>query len=675
MAWGDWPTHIDVTITPMPSMLARYRIGTKLGVGFTTLALLVLAVGASGVLSLRTVNAAATQIGTNNLPSLRGIMMINLGLTDLRRVELSMAQARTEGDEAGYEASLKELDETLKTGLRAGWQLYEPLPREADEDRSWGDLVTAEKAYEKHLEALKARLDRKDIANLGPVLNEGRRLFVQATIEADSLVLMQSGFADAGVKAAAQAAATGTRITVGLSVLAVLIAIVLGVALTRDLRAPLALVVERAKALSEHCVADLNRGLRAMASGDLSVTVKASTSPTGMRRGDELGALAQSIDEMIRRSQETIENYGRTQGAIEQVMRDSTTLTTAAANGTLSARADTSRHAGAYQALVQGTNTLLDAVTGPISEASQVLARIADRDLRDRVSEGYAGDHAAIARAINHALDNLEEAFGQIVAAGDEVHTSSDAIADGSESLASGASEQAAAIEEISGSLQEVEASARRTTGITVEVRHLTDDAQRAMQVSDEGAEALKLAMSRILESSRSTAAIVKTIDEIAFQTNLLALNAAVEAARAGDAGRGFAVVAEEVRSLAIRAAEAARSTAGLIESGAAMAGQGASVTEQVVTSMGQVRERVVKAGAMMQDIAQATEHQLRGIEQVNAAVTQMNAGTQAAAANAEESSAAAQSLASQSRQLQEIVRQFQLRDAEQAPRTLRRVA
>ena len=108
-------------------MLARYRIGTKLGVAFTALALLVLTVGLSGVLSLRTVNAAATQIGTNNLPSLRGIMMINLGLADLRRLELSMAQARVAGDEAAYQQSLAEFDEAIASEVRTGWKLYEPL--------------------------------------------------------------------------------------------------------------------------------------------------------------------------------------------------------------------------------------------------------------------------------------------------------------------------------------------------------------------------------------------------------------------------------------------------------------------------------------------------------------------------------------------------------------------
>lgn len=66
--------------------------------------------------------------------------------------------------------------------------------------------------------------------------------------------------------------------------------------------------------------------------------------------------------------------------------------------------------------------------------------------------------------------------------------------------------------------------------------------------------------MAGVLESSRGISASVSIIDEIASQTNLLALNATIEAARAGASGRGFAVVAAEVKELANRSGQSAKS-------------------------------------------------------------------------------------------------------------------
>jgi methyl-accepting chemotaxis protein len=171
------------------------------------------------------------------------------------------------------------------------------------------------------------------------------------------------------------------------------------------------------------------------------------------------------------------------------------------------------------------------------------------------------------------------------------------------------------------------------------------------------GTEAMDAAMKEIKAASDQTSKIIKTIDEIAFQTNLLALNAAVEAARAGEAGKGFAVVAEEVRNLAKRAADAAKTTGSLIEENVNRVTGGVQLVVTLKGALVEVETSSGKVAGLAANVAAASDEQSRGIDQINTAVTQMSQVTQQNAGNAEESASAAEELSAQAESLMESVR------------------
>jgi|GEM_PF-2747065 len=240
------------------------------------------------------------------------------------------------------------------------------------------------------------------------------------------------------------------------------------------------------------------------------------------------------------------------------------------------------------------------------------------------------------------------------------ISAASTQVASAAQSVASGSQQQAASIEETSSSLEELAAMTKQNADNTKTVASLMNDTKNLVSKAAQGTETMDAAMREIKSASDQTSKIIKTIDEISFQTNLLALNAAVEAARAGEAGKGFAVVAEEVRNLAMRAAEAAKNTGALIEENVNRVAGGVQIVEGLKTALTEVTTSSGKVASLVTEIAAASEEQSRGIEQINVAVTQMNQVTQGNAANAEESASASEEMSGQAESMNELVGQMQ---------------
>ena len=592
-------------------MLSRLKISTKIGALVMALGVICVGIAIAGGLQLTRVDQQYVVLIQRKGPSL-------VALTGAERANYQMAYgmamvvAYPDGSEEGR-AWARSVTASFKDGQTLLAQAAKGIPEHADDISSLQTQLEANKVALDHIVEL-ALLGEREAAtaaltSVDPKLvayGQATRTVIDRAVgeqHAQAMALTRSSDRTRWVLLAVSIVGAGLAIGAALWMTAITI--------TRPL--------DR-----------LREGMTRLASGDNAAPVE------GRGRGDEIGAMAEAV----------------------QVFKDNAVRLVEAERLAETARAATDEERADAEAI----RAKVAASQAQVVEALTVgLERLSAGDLTHQLEQTFAPEYERLRQDFNAAATRLRDAMSVIVDNARATGMGAARISSDADHLARRTEQQAAALQETAAALNEITATVKTTAEGAGEARAIVAEAQSTASRGAVIVGQAVQAMTAIEGSSGQIGQIIGLIDEIAFQTNLLALNAGVEAARAGEAGSGFAVVAQEVRALAQRSVGAAKEIKALVVQSGEQVSNGVRLVGDTGAALMEIVGKVASVDALISEIAKTSLGQAASLQQINAAVGQMDQVTQQNAALVEQSTAASHALARDAGALSQLTGQFRV--------------
>jgi len=417
-------------------MFKQMTLGNKILTGFIMVTCIAAVMGVVGYWGLHDVTNEMNEIGDVRLPSVEGLMVMSESQNKVMVGERGLTNRRL----MAPQVRKAQYDYIEKAWKRAddGWKQYEPLPQTKEESQLWQTFVPKWDSWKKaHQQVIDISREKDAMLASGADLKdkrieavdakafeaslEARKKFIEAEALLAKLVDLNVKLGQQAQKAGHQKARQAQMLLVGALIAAILLSVLTGFYLKRNVASILKGLLDESSRLTEAAVAGklatrgnvdkVNFEFRGIVEG-VNQTLDAVIGPLNVAaeyvdrisKGDIPPKIADNYNGDFN---EIKNNLNGCIDAVNALVADANMLSDAAVAGKLATRANAARHHGEFQKVVEGVNQTLDAVIGPLNVAAEYVDRISKGDIPPRITDNYEGDFNEVKNNLNSCIDAL----------------------------------------------------------------------------------------------------------------------------------------------------------------------------------------------------------------------------------------------------------------------------